>query len=305
MDDATCAVVGCDRPIDRRGWCSAHYSRWKRTGDVGADIPVRQLTPSLVAHPPGTQCRADGCGKPARALGWCSGHYERQRQKGDVKADVPLAVRARTFGRYAPDARCAVDDCQRQPHSNGWCKRHYERWRIHGDPLHVPPDFRTRLESHIDRSGGPDACHPWTAGQVPDGYGWVKVGKTSKLAHMAVWELENGPKPRGMDLDHECHNLAVAEGRCLPGICGHRLCCNLRHIALKSRTEHVNIAEPWQFTRRWLGVSKVTAAEVIEMRSLFAKGVTAREIAERYDLSRQQVYRIRSGQSWQHIADVA
>lgn len=28
-----CAIDGCDRPIDRRGWCTRHYTRWYRHGD--------------------------------------------------------------------------------------------------------------------------------------------------------------------------------------------------------------------------------------------------------------------------------
>jgi len=185
---------------------------------------------------------------------------------------------------------------------------HHTRWVKYGDPLAVKViigDDKARIESYIDRSGGLDACHPWTAGKVPDGYGWVKVGKTSKLAHMAVWELENGPKPPEMDLDHECHNLAVAEGRCAPGVCAHRLCCNLRHIALKSRAEHNNIAKPWQYTPWRLGNRKLTEAQVGEMRGLLAAGKTVREMAERYDLSRAQVHRIKSGRAWPQITNVA
>lgn len=35
MTKATCGVDGCTRPMNSRGWCIAHYSRWKRSGDVG------------------------------------------------------------------------------------------------------------------------------------------------------------------------------------------------------------------------------------------------------------------------------
>jgi hypothetical protein len=58
----------------------------------------------------------------------------------------------------------------------------------------------------------------------------------------AFWpraEQENDPKPSGIELDHECHNQAIRDGLCLPGICAHRLCCNPRHLIPRTRAEHV------------------------------------------------------------------
>lgn len=34
MDNDTCSITGCERPAIRRGWCNAHYLRWKRTGST-------------------------------------------------------------------------------------------------------------------------------------------------------------------------------------------------------------------------------------------------------------------------------
>lgn len=36
----TCSISGCNRPARARGWCMAHYDRWRRHGDVLADVPI-------------------------------------------------------------------------------------------------------------------------------------------------------------------------------------------------------------------------------------------------------------------------
>jgi hypothetical protein len=35
-----CSVGGCDRSASIRGWCSAHYARWRKHGDVLAGTPL-------------------------------------------------------------------------------------------------------------------------------------------------------------------------------------------------------------------------------------------------------------------------
>ena len=39
-DYTGCAVDGCDRPHECRGWCNAHHQRWYKTGDVRAEVPI-------------------------------------------------------------------------------------------------------------------------------------------------------------------------------------------------------------------------------------------------------------------------
>lgn len=36
----SCSVATCDRLAYGRGWCQAHYQRWRKTGDVQADKPI-------------------------------------------------------------------------------------------------------------------------------------------------------------------------------------------------------------------------------------------------------------------------
>jgi hypothetical protein len=105
------------------------------------------------------------------------------------------------------------------------------RYRRTGSPYIVRRIFgddRARFESYVIRPG-PEACHPWRGSLASDGYGHIRMGRGIKLSHVVAWEFEHGPKPSGVEIDHECHNRAVREGSCQPGLCAHRLCCNPAH----------------------------------------------------------------------------
>lgn len=129
MADATCSVEDCGKPVKNRGWCSAHYSRWLRTGDPGAAIPVRACRPT---HASDSKCAVDGCDRHPKggSKGWCHAHFERWRATGDVRADIPLLAKP----RHA-DTVCAIDGCDKPRSSREWCAMHYARWQKHRDPL--------------------------------------------------------------------------------------------------------------------------------------------------------------------------
>lgn len=42
-----CAIDGCDRAVKARGWCVAHYDRWRRHGDPTAGGPPRTTSKKL------------------------------------------------------------------------------------------------------------------------------------------------------------------------------------------------------------------------------------------------------------------
>lgn len=58
--------------------------------------------------------------------------------------------------------------------------------------------------------------------------------------HRVSWEILNGPIPKGMLIDHTCHNEALEEGTCKGGrTCKHRACINPAHLRLTSHLENV------------------------------------------------------------------
>lgn len=78
MTERTCSIDGCDRRHFGRGYCNAHYKRW------------RKGLPMDGSRPPKAQrfCSVPECGQPVDALGWCKKHYQRWKLSGDPLANL-------------------------------------------------------------------------------------------------------------------------------------------------------------------------------------------------------------------------
>lgn len=110
-----CSVPDCSRPLLVRGWCNAHYLRWKQHGDVRAHIP---LAPSTVPLKTKTECSVPSCERSAYAHTYCRLHWKRFYKHGDPKATVPAREVVR--GREG----CKVDGCEKPHRSIGLCSSH-------------------------------------------------------------------------------------------------------------------------------------------------------------------------------------
>lgn len=113
---AECLVDGCCKKAarGRKGWCLAHYTRWRNHGDPAWVAPVK----------PPRVCSVEDCERLHEAHGLCATHNRRVRRFGST--DLPPPVPAR---------RCLVPECSKDATTRGWCGTHYQRWRDHGDPL--------------------------------------------------------------------------------------------------------------------------------------------------------------------------
>lgn len=79
-DSCICSVCGCDKPVIARGWCDAHYRRWRRHGDptagrVAHGAPAKWLEEHVgfggdecLRWPYG--CGDDGYGRVAQDGSW-------------------------------------------------------------------------------------------------------------------------------------------------------------------------------------------------------------------------------------------
>lgn len=68
-----CTIEGCDRLESARGWCEAHYYRWRRTGSTGAPEVWDRVRPT---------CKVDDCCEPHVAHGYCLNHMRRVAKGG-------------------------------------------------------------------------------------------------------------------------------------------------------------------------------------------------------------------------------
>lgn len=239
-------------------------------------------------------CSESGCGQPVKVKSrrLCGSHY-----------------------KHALDAErgpCSIEGCDDPQRSAGLCVKHYTRQLRYGDPLATQNirggDDAARLAKWVDRSGGPDVCHPWTASIDRVGYGnstYAAEGRSIK-AHVLAWILENGPVPEGHDIDHECHNIAKRAGLCPGGICEHRQCCNPRHLVAKTRRQHFDDTPSWKRPRgNASGKSKLTEDQAREVKTLLREGQLSRqEIAARYPhVSVYTVHNIARGLVWAWLDD--
>lgn len=110
-----------------------------------------------------------------------------------------------------PDV-CLVDDCAETPTGRGMCNPHYQRWYRHGDPLggKQPQTLAERFWAKVDWRE-PDECWEWQGSLQRHGYGHIYIGKIDgskrfRSAHRVAYELEVGPIPDGLVLDHLCRN---------------------------------------------------------------------------------------------------
>jgi hypothetical protein len=85
------------------------------------------------------------------------------------------------------------------------------------------------------------SCWYWIAGIDANGYGRFLFDGKNRLAHNVAFILVHGEIPKGMTVDHLCHNgdLDCAGGK----TCIHRTCVNPDHLEAKSLRENVLASE--------------------------------------------------------------
>lgn len=149
------------------------------------------------------------------------------------------------------------------------------------------PEQIARFWAKVDKSGGPDACWPWTATHRR-GYGSFRVcvGKTAR-AHRIAWEVTNG----AIGDRNVCHK------------CDRPICCNPAHLFLGSAAD--NGADMQRKGRAARGErsakAKLTEPQVREIYTLYSRGTTQQKLAALYGCTQSAIHLIVTGKNWRHL----
>jgi len=148
-------------------------------------------------------------------------------------------------------------------------------------------DLSDRFLSKTKRAGD---CLEWQAHRNQHGYGTFRIGQKSWLAHRASWMIFKEQDPGSLKVLHKCDNPA---------------CVNADHLFLG--TQEDNIADMVRKGRHIKGEtvenSKLTEADVLEIRRLARNGWLQKDIAKKFQVSRPCISRLLSGKTWTHVTD--
>lgn len=150
-----------------------------------------------------------------------------------------------------------------------------------------------RFDAFADKSGGPDACWPWTAHVSPNRYGIITLDDGTKTQpHRYAQERFNGPIPEGMVVRHRCDN---------------KPCVNPAHLLIGTKADNSRDAYERGLVPRGSDhhFARLTEADIPVIRAKLREGVSESRIAAMFGVSRGAINNIRRGNSWAHIEDAA
>lgn len=150
-----------------------------------------------------------------------------------------------------------------------------------------------KFHVRVDRSGGVDACWPWTGPRKRSGYGrfYSSVEQKRLRANRVAYALKSGPIPDDLCVMHECDNPP---------------CCNPAHLQLGTRSE--NTKDMYRKGRENHAhgeshcLTKLNTQKVLEIRRRYSvDGVTVVKLAKDYGVDHRSIRQVIERVSWKHV----
>jgi hypothetical protein len=275
MTNPICCVDDCETISRRFGYCKKHWLRWSRYGDPHAEIkrPARKI------------CVIDGCERFMAYidLGWCSAHQLRWKRTGDPLGSKPRRARS----------MCKVEHCGKFVKGHGLCHTHLARQRRNGSPVLQPPfDERIAYEAKVDRSGGPDACHPWIGKRDRHGYArGTRDGKQNVMMQAWAYRTFVGPLGPNELVRHTCDNPP---------------CQNQRHWLPGTHQDNANdkVERNRSIRGEQHSSAKLTRSQVQVIRSRTDAGEGYQSVASDYGVHATSIKLIHRRVNWAWLPEV-
>jgi len=137
--------------------------------------------------------------------------------------------------------------------------------------------------SHVDKSGGKNACWPWTKHIDDTGYGRAASRKNNRdvLSHRHAWTFTNGKIPKGLQVLHSCDNPP---------------CCNPAHLFLGTHQDNMKDRNK---KRRFSAV--LTEKDVRIIRHKYSRGTTQIALAKEFKVTPSNISLICSRTNWSDV----
>lgn len=125
-------------------------------------------------------------------------------------------------------------------------------------------------------------CWEWTRTKIRTGYGRLRADGKRMLAHRYSYVRANGPIPDGLCVLHRCDNPS---------------CVNPDHLFLGTQQDNMRDRDR-KGRRAPTHGTKLTATDAERIRDMRQLGVTGKEIASHFHISRSNVSAIANGITW-------